>query len=243
MIDTGHLQGRPSPFHAVDGWLEGAGRAAPQVDPLLLEGRRQPRGFGVCIRSNHADADHRMRVGEAFRGLEIRTIELQRLHQVIRREVRRKRERHTQRSGELRAEKARPQQPDRHVEADSRDRAYLLARLKRPKVRPELLYVAHEVLFGSGKIAAERARCRLVRAWRPPDSEVDPVWIQRLQRAELFRDDKRCMVREHYTARAYADAAGSAGHVSYDDGRRGARDAGHIVVLGQPVAVIPPALR
>ena len=50
------------------------------------------------------------------------------------------------------------------------------------------------------------------------------------------------MIRQHDAARADADRRGAAGDVRDHDRRRRARDAGHVVMLGEPEAAIAPAL-
>ena len=51
------------------------------------------------------------------------------------------------------------------------------------------------------------------------------------------------VVGQHDPARAHSNGGGPAGDMSDEDGGRRACDSGHIVVLREPVAVIPPALR
>jgi hypothetical protein len=60
--------------------------------------------------------------------------------------------------------------------------------------------------------------------------------VQRRERAELLGDDERRVVREHHAAGADADGARAGGHVGDHHRRRRARHAGHVVVLGEPVA-------
>ena len=66
--------------------------------------------------------------------------------------------------------------------------------------------------------------------------------IERLQRAELLGDHQRRVVGQHDAAGADADGRGAGGHVADDHRGRGAGDAGHVVVLGQPEAAVAPAL-
>ena len=69
---------------------------------------------------------------------------------------------------------------------------------------------------------------------RPGKSDVE--------RPELLGDDERRVVGQHDAAGADPDRRRAAGHMGDDDRRRRAGDAGHVVMLGQPVAVIAPAL-
>jgi hypothetical protein len=83
----------------------------------------------------------------------------------------------------------------------------------------------------------------LVAARRAADPEIDSTWVERLQHAELLGHLERAVVRQHHAARADPDAARHRGHLG--DQHLGARprEAGGRVVLGQPVAVIAPAVR
>ena len=51
------------------------------------------------------------------------------------------------------------------------------------------------------------------------------------------------MVRQHDPARADANRFGATGDVSDHDRRRGARDAGQVVMFRQPIAVVAPLFR
>jgi hypothetical protein len=63
------------------------------------------------------------------------------------------------------------------------------------------------------------------------------------ERAELLGDDERGVVRQHDAARADPDGLRPGGDVGDDEGRRRARDARHVVVLGHPDAAVAPGLR
>ena len=67
--------------------------------------------------------------------------------------------------------------------------------------------------------------------------------MQRGERPELLGDHERRVVREHDPARADADRARAAGDVRDHDRGGGARDAGRVVMLREPEAVVAPALR
>jgi hypothetical protein len=84
---------------------------------------------------------------------------------------------------------------------------------------------------------AQGCRGCAIRAGGAAEAQVDTVRGECLQRAELFRDDERRVVREHDAARAEADAVRVGREVGQDHGGRGGGDARHRVVLGDPVAV------
>jgi len=73
-------------------------------------------------------------------------------------------------------------------------------------------------------------------------AQVDSTGIERLERADLLGHDERRVVRQHDAARADPDGGRAAGDMSDDDGCRGAGDAGHVVMLGQPEAPVMPPL-
>jgi hypothetical protein len=89
--------------------------------------------------------------------------------------------------------------------------------------------------------AAQRGRRDLVGAGRAADAEVDPAGVERLQHAELLGDHQRHVVGQHDAAGADPQGGGRVGDVADQHRRRGARDAGHVVVLGHPEPVVPEA--
>jgi hypothetical protein len=80
----------------------------------------------------------------------------------------------------------------------------------------------------------------LIAPGRPAESEIDSTWIKRLERAELFRNDERCVIGKHDTAGAHPDALCSAGDIANHHRGRSAGDAGHVVMFGEPVAMVAP---
>ena len=70
------------------------------------------------------------------------------------------------------------------------------------------------------------------------EAEVYSAGEERFEGAEVFRDDERRVVRQHDSARTDADGFCSAGDVGDGYGGGGARDAGHVVVFGQPETMV-----
>ncbi len=66
---------------------------------------------------------------------------------------------------------------------------------------------------------------------------------KRFQRAELFRDHQRRVIRQHDSARTDADGFGISRHVADQHGSRRAGDAGHVVMFRQPKSLVAPLLR
>jgi len=88
----------------------------------------------------------------------------------------------------------------------------------------------------------QRQQRQLVGSRRPAEAEVDPAGMQRRERAELLGDHEWRVVREHDPARAHPDRRCARGDVRDHDGGRSAGDAGRVVVLSEPEAVVSPAL-
>ncbi|WP_185658281.1 hypothetical protein [Burkholderia sp. Bp8992] len=227
----------------VDGRRQLARRAAPQVDELLLQRREQAPCLVVGIRREHVDADHRVRLRPRGRRPVLRAIDLERAHQVVRCEVRRECERQPEHRGELGTEQTRAQQPHRNVEPRAGHRAHALAGHRLREIALQFGDVVRKRVGAADQVAAQRARRGLVGAGRAAEAEVDAPRIQRGQRAELLGDHERRVVRQHDAARADADRLRRARDMTDHDGGGRARDARHVVMLGQPVAPVAPAFR
>ena len=144
-------------------------------------------------------------------------------------------------SGQLGAEQAGAQKPDRHAQAGARHGADGLVLGGRFEPLDQFDHVARK-LVGAFEIATQSARGGAVRAGRAAQAQVDPVGEQGLQRAELFGHDQRRVIGQHDAARADADALRPRRHMADDDGGRGAGDAGHVVVFGQPEPPVAQAV-
>ncbi len=77
---------------------------------------------------------------------------------------------------------------------------------------------------------------------RAAEAHVDPAGEQRLEDPELLGHDQGLVIGQHHPARPDPDAPGGRGDGGGQDGRRGARDPGHTMVLRHPEAVIPKLL-
>jgi len=143
--------------------------------------------------------------------------------------------------GELGAEQAGAQNPDRDVEAFARDRANP-PRLGRLEIVHQLDDVVGELVGVGGEVASKRSGGGLVGARRPAETEVDSTRMESGEGAELFGDLKRRPVGQHDPARADADRRGRFGDISEADSGRGAGDPRHRMMLGHPEAVVAQAL-
>ena len=89
---------------------------------------------------------------------------------------------------------------------------------------------------------AQGHRREAVGAGRPSDAEVDPAGVEGLQHLEGLGDVERRVVGQHDPARPHPDPRRGARDPVDEDLRRRARHPGQVVVLGEPVAPVAPAV-
>ncbi len=152
-------------------------------------------------------------------------------------------EREAHRPGQLGAEQAGAEDPDLEVGTAPRHGPHPLSGLGRTKVGEELVDVVGEAVRAADQRPAQRIGRRLIGPRRAPEAEIDPPGMKRVERAELFGDDQRRVIGEHDPAGADPDGRRAGGDMRDGDRGRRAGDAGHVVVLGEPEAVVAPALR
>ena len=103
-----------------------------------------------------------------------------------------------------------------------------------------------DVLRGSSRRC--RPGCGAARGWSPDRSRARArardrsARVERVERPELLGDDQRRVVGEHDPPGPDADRRRPGRDVRDRDRGRRAGHAGHVVVLGQPEALVPPAL-
>ena len=141
--------------------------------------------------------------------------------------------------GDLCAVGARAKDPERHVQTGTRHGANLLAFLDRTEEHAQRLDVVGEML-GRLRMDPKRTHRDLIGTRGAAQAEVDTTRVERLERAELLSDDQRRVIGQHDAARAHANRLCAAGQIA--DHHRGGRacDAGHVVMLGDPIAAIAP---
>ena len=103
--------------------------------------------------------------------------------------------------------------------------------------------VLWEGVATAGECAAQGIGGLLVRAGRPADAKINAAWKECCQGAELFGDDKRCMIRQHDAAGTNADGRGYPGDLTDHHGSRSTGDADHVVMFRQPIARVAPCFR
>ena len=109
------------------------------------------------------------------------------------------------------------------------------------KYEHQLEHVVWKVVRVAVQRAPQGARGRRIAARCAAETQIDAAGKQRLERAELLRDQQRRVIRQHDPAGTDPDRLRARRDVRHDDAGRGARDAGHIVMLGNPVALVAPA--
>ena len=97
-------------------------------------------------------------------------------------------------------------------------------------------------VFGRFRRAAQSAQRELVGPRRAAQPKINTAWKQSCQRPELLGDDVGCMVGKHDAAPADANGSCSCCDMANHNGRRGARNARHVVVFGHPNPAIAPGL-
>ena len=90
----------------------------------------------------------------------------------------------------------------------------------------------------SAGAVAQRERRDRVGAGRPADAEVDPAGVGGLEQRELLGHHQRGVVGQHHAARADPDPRRRRGDQPDQHRRVGRGHRRHVVVLGQPVAVV-----
>ena len=139
---------------------------------------------------------------------------------------------------ELRAEGAGTEDPDLDVLPLAGHGAQRLAFGGGAEVFHQFHDVAREVVHVAGEVPPHRPRRHLVRSRRAAEAEIDPARMQRRERAELLGDDQRRVVGQHDAAGADADALRALRGIGQRHRRRGAGDAGHVVVFRHPEAPV-----
>ena len=128
------------------------------------------------------------------------------------------------------------------MKSGARYGAHRLAGALVTEIGQQLQHVVRKV-FGASMIASQRDHRALVAARCATQTEVDTTRIQRLERTELLRDDEWRVVGQHDPACTDSNARCSSGDMTDHDRGCRTRDAGHVVMLGQPVPVVAELLR
>ncbi len=90
-----------------------------------------------------------------------------------------------------RAEEARAEQPDGYAQAGARHCANSLIGRCWFEIGLQFFDVLREIVGSRSNVAAQCAHGGLIGSGSAAESEIDAVWIERGERAELLRDDER----------------------------------------------------
>ena len=229
-------------------------RREPARAALAQAGEREARGAGqvaglvVVGGADRRAGDHPVGLVEPLRRLERLAVDLHRRDRVPRAEVVGEGEGQSQRAGRLSAVVAGAEQPDlgSHPLAGRRGDVAVgvVLWIEGLVEEPEQLAERLGEVLDRERVGAppERGCGDLVGARCAPDPEIDAARMEPYERPELLGDDERRVVRQHHAARPDPDRGGRGGQLGGQHRRRRAGDPGHVVVLGDPVAVISEAL-
>ena len=142
---------------------------------------------------------------------------------------------------QLRAIQGRSQYPHRHLGPFPGKGAHSRRAVAVFHVVDQLGHILRETVLGR-HVPAQGAGGGHVGARRTAQPQINPVGIQRSQRAELFGHHQRRVVGQHDAARAHTYTFRGPRNMADDHGGGGAGDAGHVVMLCQPIAVITSRL-
>src|SRR4051794_1073394 len=110
--------------------------------------------------------------------------------------------------GKTRAKIAGTQQVQRHVESRAGNSAQGLARKGGGEEGLQLEDILWEGIAAAAKAATKRARGELVTTRCAAKAQIDAARVERLERAELLRNDERGMIGQHDSAGTDANAGG-----------------------------------
>lgn len=144
-----------------------------QVGEGLLRCREQETGFLVGVGGDDVDADHGVRRGQLFRRLEVVPVDLERPHQRVGSEVGGEGIGQAEHGGELGAEQAGAEDPQRHVGIGAGNRLEELAGLDWTQQGLKL----EDVLGNLSELPGSRRSASSVR-WSVPGARPRPRSIR-----------------------------------------------------------------
>ena len=240
LLHRHQLTGRPLIAKLDDRRGQLARITAMEAQELLLHGTELEAGLLLAVGGDHVDADHRMGLGPTSRGAILATIDLQRLQQHGGSKMGGKPERQTHRRCQLRAVEAGAQQPDGQMQSLTGyrlHRADLVA-----KVAHQFAHIGRKIIHLTTAHSPQRPHGALIGTWGAAKAKVDAVGIERSQGAKLFGNHQRRVVRQHDATRADPQSGGGFGQMTDQHRGGGAGNARHVVMFGQPVALVTPTL-
>ena len=105
---------------------------------------------------------------------------------------------------QLRTIKRGAEDPDRYMRPLTRMRTDGRTRIGVAQIGHQLGHIIGEVIAAT-HAAAHGTHHRLIATWRTAKAQINPVAMDRSQRAELFGNRQRRMIGQHHTARTDAN--------------------------------------
>ena len=184
------LVGLPEVVHVLHRRAQLAAFAADHVEERLLVRGGQVVGFFAGFGDEGVDAEHGQRLLQLLGRLEGLAVALHGRHHVVRRELPGKGEGQAQGGGQLGAEGAGTQQPDRHVQPGTGYCHQSLAGFGLGEVMAQLIEHLREVLT-VGTAPAQGPGGEHVGARGAAQTQVDTAGVEGLQGAELLGNLQR----------------------------------------------------
>ena len=205
---------QPQAVHARYGLALHQALAADQRQDALERGGGQVLRLLIAVGCQQRYAKHHIRLVQHRRGAEVVAVDADRLVHVARCEVRGEGVRQALHAGQLGAEQAGAEQPDRHIGARPGHGDHPLPFLSRAEVGLQFLDVIGEVVGATIAAAAQGMGGVLIGAGRAAQAQFDTPGIERGEGAELFGNHQRRMVGQHHAASAQADFRGAGGQIA-----------------------------
>ena len=142
----------------------------------------------------------------------------------------------------MRAEQTGAEEPDRYIGAGAGHGLHDLSGHGGLEVGLQLDHVLGKMVRGILGPATQGAGRGLVAARRPAEAEINAARVKGRQSAELLGDHQGRVVGQHDAAGPDADGGGARRHMADHQGRRGAGDARHVVMFGQPETLVAEPL-
>ncbi len=140
--------------------------------------------------------------------------------------------------GKISRKQAASQKPHRDLRSIARNGADRRIAFKRGEECLNLQYILNEAFFGPVHVTAKGGCGTLIGTRCATNAQINPPGMQRIKGSELFGNHQRRMVGQHHATRTDTDGFGARRHMGHHDRCRGTGNAGHVVMFGQPIAMI-----
>ena len=110
------------------------------------------------------------------------------------------------------------------------------------KVAHQLAHIGRKIIHLAAAHSPQRPHGALIGPGGATKAEIDAIRIERSQGAKLFGNHQRRVVRQHDATRADPQSGGGLGQMADQHRGGGTGNARHVVMFGQPVALVTPIL-